>query len=104
MYYAKCTGRTVPVARREKTPKEGEIILSVFKTPRRTQISVHPKFIFPWEPVVGDEVVVIKGPLLGALGLVNAKGGKRCTVAFSVENNDLVDYQLEVSELAVIEE
>jgi hypothetical protein len=100
---ARSTGRTIPADRRNKTPKDGEIVLSVAGRSRPTQVSVHPRFLFPWEPVVGDEVVVIKGPLLGAMGMVKAMEQPLCTVTFSLDNNP-VDYQFEVSELAVIED
>jgi hypothetical protein len=89
--FARCTGRTVLVDCRNKTPKDGEIILSVSRHPCLTQISVHPRFLFLWEPVLGDEVVVIKGPLLGALGVVKAMEQGRCTVTFSLDN-ELLDY------------
>jgi hypothetical protein len=59
--------------RRTKPPQAGEITLSIFKRPHRTQISVHLKFLIPWQPIVGDKAVVIKGPLLGTLGVVKAK-------------------------------
>jgi hypothetical protein len=79
------------VDRRTKTPQAGEIILSVFKCPCRTQILVHLRFLFPWQPVVGDEVVVIKGPLIGTLGVVKAMEQVLCTVTFLLDNQSL-DY------------
>jgi hypothetical protein len=100
---ARSTGRTVPADRRNKTPKDGEIVLSVAGRSRPTQVSVHPRFLFLWEPVVGDEVVVIKGPLLGAMGMVKAMEQLLCTVTFSLDDKP-VDYQFELSELAVIED
>jgi hypothetical protein len=101
--YEGCTGRTVPVDRRTKPPQAGEITLSIFKRPCRTQISVHPKFLILWQPVVGDKVVVIKGLLLGTLGVVKAKEQGRCMVTFSLDN-DTLDYRFEDSELAAIED
>ena len=101
--FARCTGRTVPAHRRTLTPKDGEIILSVYKRPRSTQISVHPRFLVPWEPVENDEAVVIKGPLLGVTGVVKSKDGSKCMVAFQVDN-DTLDYSIEESELASIED
>jgi hypothetical protein len=98
-----CTGRTIPVDRHTKNPQEGRIILSVFKHPHRTQISVHLKFLFPWQPIVGDEVVVIKGLLFGMLGVVKAKEQALCRVNFSLDNQSL-DYQFEDSKLVVIED
>ena len=85
------------------TPKDGEIILSVYKRPRSTQISVHLRFLVPWEPIENDEAVVIKGPLLGVTGVVKSKDGSKCVVAFRVDN-DTLDYSFEESELASIED
>jgi hypothetical protein len=103
VHYAKCTGRTVPLGRCEKTPKEGEIILSVFKTPRRTQISVHPKFLFSWQPVVGDEVVVIKGLLFGTAGFAKEeRDGNQWLVSFSVDGHS-GDFVFHERDLAMIE-
>jgi hypothetical protein len=88
---------------REKTPKEGEIILSVFKTPRWTQISVHPKFLFSWQPVVGDEVVVIKGPLFGTAGFAKEeRDGDQWLVSFSVDGHS-GDFVFHERDLAMIE-
>ena len=95
-------GRTVPAHRRTLTPEDGEIILSVYKRLRSTQISVHPRFLVPWEPEEGDGVVVIKGSLLGALGVVKRKGA-RCVVTFLADNKTM-DYKLDQSELAVTED
>ncbi|KAN0139302.1 hypothetical protein V8E53_002803 [Lactarius tabidus] len=100
---ARSMGRTVPADRRNKTPKDGEIILSVAGHSCPTQVSVHPRFLFPWEPVVSDEVVVIKGLLLGAMGMVKAMEQLLCMVTFSLDNKP-VDYQFELSKLAVIKD
>jgi hypothetical protein len=102
--FARCTGRTVRVDRRTKTPKDGEIVLSVlFKCPFARQISVHPRFLFPWEPVVSDDVVVIKGPWLGTLGVTKAREESRWIVTLSSDGG-LFDCQFEEAELAAIED
>jgi hypothetical protein len=75
----------------------------VYKRLRSTQISVHPRFLVPWEPVENDEAMVIKGPLLGSTGVVKSKDGSKCVVAFRVDN-DTVDYSIEEGELASIED
>ena len=81
------------------TPKDGEIILSVYKCLCLTQISVHLRFLVPWEPIENDEAMVIKGPLLGSTGVVKLKVGSKCVVAFRVDNNT-ADYSFEEDELA----
>ena len=85
------------------TPKDGKIVLSVYKCLCSTQISVHPRFLVPWEPVESDKAVVIKGPLLGSMGVVKSKVGSKCMVAFRVDNNT-VDYSFEEDELASLED
>ncbi|KAF8267702.1 hypothetical protein EI94DRAFT_1801345 [Lactarius quietus] len=59
--YEKSTGRTVPMDRRTATPEEGKVMLSMVKRSRAKQISIHPRFLVPWGPVVGCEVLVTKG-------------------------------------------
>lgn len=87
---------------RTSTPKDGEVILSIFKHPRPTQKSVHPKFLIPWQPVIDDEVVVVKGSWLGATGVVKVDDHPRYVVTLELDN-DLWDCQFEKSDLAVIE-
>ena len=100
--YARCTGRTVPVDRCTSTPKDGELIVCVVKRSRLTQISIHPRFLVPWEPVVGGEVVVIKGECLGTQGVVKAREHPRSVVNFTFEN-DSWDVKFDDSDLATIE-
>ena len=40
--YARCMGRTLPMDCRTMTPKDGEVILSMFKCPQSKQMLVHP--------------------------------------------------------------
>jgi hypothetical protein len=47
--------------------------------------------------------VVIKGPLIGTLGVVKAMEQVLCTVTFLLDNQSL-DYRFEESELAAIED
>ena len=83
-------------------PNEGEVILNVVKRGRSKQISVHPRHIFPWEPVVGGEVVVVKGAWLGTRGVAKNKQGNQWVVTFSVDN-DVRDFVFEETDLAVLE-
>ena len=55
------------MGRRTVTPKDGEVILSVFKRPRSKQVLIHPKFLALWELVRDGEVVVLNGPLFGTI-------------------------------------
>ena len=68
--YTRCMGKTVPSDHRTVTPRDGEVVLSVFKCPRARQLSVHPRFLVPWEPVQGGEVMVLNGTWFGIVGIV----------------------------------
>ena len=63
---------------------------------------VHPRHLVPWEPVVGGEVVVIKGTMLGATGVASIKRANQWTVTFSVDN-DSRDYVFEENNLAALD-
>jgi hypothetical protein len=62
--YEKATGRPIPMVHCNSTPKPGKILLNVVKCACPKQISVHPRHLTPWEPVIGGEVVVIMGAWL----------------------------------------
>ena len=83
-------------------PNEGEVILIVVKRGRSKQKLVHPRHLFQWEPVVGGEVVVVKGAQLGARGVAKNKQGNQWVVTFSVDN-DVRDFVFEETDLAVLE-
>ena len=52
------------------TPRDGEVVLSMFKCPRARQLSIHPRFLVLWEPVQGGEVVVLNGTWFGIVGSI----------------------------------
>jgi hypothetical protein len=103
--YEQSTGRTLPERRRTLTPKEGEIVLEVTLRGRERQISIHPRFLIPWEPVVGDGVVVIRGYWTGTPGVAKEqRDGSRWIVTFSLEETGkLRDYEFIEKDLAAIE-
>ena len=63
---------------------------------------IHPRHLLPWEPVVGGEVVVVKGTRLGTLGVAKTKTGNQWTITFSVDN-DRRDFVFEEADLAALE-
>jgi hypothetical protein len=66
-------------------------------------VSVHPRHLVPWEPVVGGEVVVTKkGLIFGAMGVASIKTANQWVVTLSVDN-DAKDYVFEENELAALE-
>ena len=101
--YEKATGRTILELRYNLPPNKGKVILNVVKRGRSKQISVHPRHLVPWEPVVGGQVVVIKkGPTFGATGVATIKTANQWVVTLSVDNN-AKDYIFEENELAALE-
>ena len=100
--YEKATGRTIPEPRYNSPPNEGEVILKVVKRGHSKQISIHPRHLLPWEPVVGGEVVVVKGTQLGTTGVAKTKTGNQWVITFSVDN-DRRDFVFEEADLAVLE-
>jgi hypothetical protein len=101
--YEGCAGRTILEEHRTVTPEEGKVILRVCKRSRAKQISVHPRFLVPWEPVVSCQVVVTKGLFLGTMGIIKAKEHPRWVVTFSADNYSW-DFRFEESDLAVLED
>ncbi|KAF8263212.1 hypothetical protein EI94DRAFT_1704162 [Lactarius quietus] len=69
-------GRIVSWLHCTVTPKEGEVILSITRCSRTKEISVHPRFLILWEPMVGGEVVAIQGSWFGILGIVKEEKGE----------------------------
>jgi hypothetical protein len=104
-FYESSTCRTILEENRKETPKEGEVIVLLYKPYCNKQISIHPRFLVPWEPVVGGQVVVIKGLLLGRMGVVKAKARERArwVVTFSADN-DSWDLRFRQSDLAYVED
>jgi hypothetical protein len=97
------TGRTVPEHRRTLTPETGEIIVELTIRGHKRQISLHPKYLNPWEPVVGGEVVVVRGKYLGILGVAKEKKDDgQWVVTFTVDD-DSRDFVFGQSDLAATE-
>ena len=91
------------MGRRTMTPKDGEVILSVFKCPRSKQVSIHPKFLTPWEPVRDGEVIVLNGPLFGTIGRVKEqREDGQWVVRFAIDNLQ-ADYVFEGKDLTTVE-
>ena len=81
--YKQSTGWTLPEQWHTLTPKEGEIIL---KVGCKRQISIHPRFLAPWEPVVSDGVIVIRGDWTETLGVAKEqRDGSQWVVTFTLE-------------------
>ena len=89
--------------RRTLSPQEGEIVVKTVQHNRRPkQISIDPKFLEPWKPLLGWEVAVIKGPWLGTVGVTKGRQGDDWTVTFTVDG-DSRDFTFQEKHLAPLE-
>ncbi|KAH9019731.1 hypothetical protein EDB85DRAFT_2153546 [Lactarius pseudohatsudake] len=94
--------KTVPTDQRTLSPQEGEIIVKTIKRARPKQISIRPRFLVLWKPVVGCEVFIIEGSWFGAVGVVKGRQGHSWTVSFTVDD-DSRDFVFEERVLAPLE-
>ncbi|KAF8268376.1 hypothetical protein EI94DRAFT_1700269 [Lactarius quietus] len=78
--YEKNTAWTVVTAECMLNPRDGEVVVTIFKRFQLTQISINPSFLIPWDTVVGSEVVAIVKPFLGLTGVVVVSEGDSCTI------------------------
>ena len=68
-------------------PQEGEIIVSVVRRARTQQISIHPRYLVPWQPVDRCEVVITDGHWIGTMGVVKGREGEKWVITFTVDND-----------------
>jgi hypothetical protein len=74
--YTGSPARTVPTGQRTLSPTaDDEIIVRTVNRGSPKQISIHPRFLVPWTPLVGSEVVITKGIWLGTVGVVKGRQG-----------------------------
>lgn len=99
--YARSVARTVPLDQRTDV-REGEILVTVFKRSRPKVVSIHPKHLVPWEPIVGGEVIVTNGDWVGALGVVKERKDK-CWVISITLDNESQDKIIEETDLAALD-
>jgi hypothetical protein len=100
--YEGCVARTVPIDCCNSLPREGEIIVNVIKRNRRKQMSIHPKFLVPLEPVVGSTVVVVTGTYLGMVAVVKEQLDRYYIVTFMVDQSR--EHRFEDKDLATLED
>jgi hypothetical protein len=97
--YAKSVARTLILEQRHSNARDGEVLVTVTKRSRSKELSVHPKHLVPWEPVVGGDVIVIAGACLGNVGVAKEKKDKIWVVTFTVDDVS-VDWTFEEKDLA----
>jgi hypothetical protein len=95
------TARTVSPAE-WKSLQDGEVMVSVVKGIRPVRISIHPKFLVPWEPKGGNDVVVIDGPWFGIAGAIVGRENESYAVRFTLAE-DSRDECFEGKQLANLE-
>jgi hypothetical protein len=97
--------RTLPTAQYDSPLQAGEIIVRTTKRARPKQLSIHPRYLVPWKPLVGCEVVVTNGSGLGAVGVVKGRQGDDWTVTFkgASDDSDAGDFVFKEKDLASLE-
>jgi hypothetical protein len=96
--YTGSLARTVPTDQRTLSPAaEDEIVVRTVNRGRPKQISIHPRFLMPWTPLVGSEVVITQGKWLGTLGLVKGRQGDDWIVG-----NESGDFVFEEKDMAPV--
>jgi hypothetical protein len=85
--YEGSAARTVPPTACKSTPQEGEVLVSVIRGVRPVQISIHPRYLVPWTPRQGSNVVVIDGSWLGFQGIVVGNDADSYTVRFTMRDS-----------------
>jgi hypothetical protein len=86
--YCGSLARTLPTDQCTLSPLEGEIIVKTVKHACTKQISIHPRFLEPWKPVVGGEAVITNGPWFSTVGVVERRQGNDWIVSFLVNGDD----------------
>ncbi|KAH9954821.1 hypothetical protein BGW80DRAFT_1467541 [Lactifluus volemus] len=100
--YKNKTARSVPERQWDSQPGEWQVIVSIFIGNRIKQISIDPKYLVPWNPKQGGEVVVINShcQLFGNSGTIIGKkdddlftvlfGSTRMSLELNLPSTDLV--------------
>ena len=100
--YARCTGKTVLSDHCTVTPRNGEVILSMFKHPRAKQLSIHPRFLILWELVQGSEVMVLIGTWFRIVGSIkDQRDDGQWVLKFAIDK--LTDHVFNGKDLAGLE-
>jgi hypothetical protein len=84
--YEGSAARTVPQTACSSPPRDGEVTVSVVRGVFPVQISIRPKFLVPWKPTQGSDVVVIDGSWVGSSGVVVGEDSGSYVVRFTVND------------------
>jgi hypothetical protein len=100
--YDGCPARTVPVNKRTLSPQEGEVVMKTVQGRRPKQISIHPRYLEPWKPLPGCEVVITNGRWFGTVGVAKRRQGEDWSITFTVDD-DSRDFLFQEKVLAPLE-
>lgn len=101
--YENCTGRTISLDKQEIPSQEGKIVLQVYKKYKFKQISVHPRYLIPWQPVISGEVIITNGEQLGTIGVVKEEAKEALHWVVTLADNDSTHITFREADLAQIE-
>jgi hypothetical protein len=87
--YAGCMVSTVIDCDIIPDPPEGKVMVLVYRRSGNKMISIDPCYLVPWEPVVGGEVRIVRGPMQGVLGVTKARVGDRWVVTLTADNESV---------------
>ena len=74
------TAKTVPAAKQNIQVNPKEVIVSVSLKGRSTQISIHPSYLEPWDPIEGNKVVIVGYRWIGQVGKLVKLDQECCAV------------------------
>ncbi|KAI0259523.1 hypothetical protein BC834DRAFT_905945 [Gloeopeniophorella convolvens] len=64
------SAKTVVLSKRTIEPGPGEVVVNIVRRKVARQVAVDPRTLVPWEPGVGDQVIVVHGTWFGWVGKV----------------------------------
>ena len=94
--------RTIPLIKHKLIPNPGELVVNVSKHKHFKQITINTRFLKPWKPVAGGEVVIVEGSACGKIGKVTGLTDQICTVRFEDSEGSSVQF-FKPEKLAYIE-
>lgn len=101
--YEGLIARTVPIDKAKVRSNVGEITVNVMRRARPKQFSINPMYLEPWPPVIGGEVIVTSGTMIGCIGILKEIRLPQYVVSFSVDN-DSRDIVLDEMDIAALED
>ena len=70
----------VPEASQRILPEPKEVVVSVVRRKRPTQISIDPSYLEPWMPSEGNKVLIVRNSWIGQVGRLILLEREECTI------------------------